>query len=62
MKIEKHLGKGYSPNFFEEVFVIKIVKNTVPWTYVIVSDLNWEEIAEHFTKKKKNAKNKSKII
>ena len=27
----------------EEVFVIKKVKNTVPWTYVI-SDLNGEEI------------------
>ena len=25
-------AKGYTPNWFEEVFVIKKVKNTVPWT------------------------------
>ena len=31
------------PNWSEEVFVIKKVKNTVPWTYVI-DDLNSEEI------------------
>ena len=30
-------------NWSEEVFVIKKVKNTVPWTYVI-NDLNGEEI------------------
>ena len=33
--------KGYIPNWSELVFVIKKVKNTVPWTYVI-SDLNGE--------------------
>ena len=27
--------KGYTPNCSEEVFVIKKVKNTVLWTYVI---------------------------
>ena len=31
----------------EEVFVIKKVKNTVPWTYVI-NDLNGEEIIGTF--------------
>ena len=31
------------PNWSEEVFVIKKVKNTVSWTYVI-NDLNGEEI------------------
>ena len=36
-------AKGYTPNWSEEVFVIKKVKNTVPWTYVI-NDLNAEEI------------------
>ena len=35
--------KGYTPNWSEEVFVIKKAKNTVPWTYVI-NDLNGEEI------------------
>ena len=28
-------AKGYMPNWSEEVFVIKKVKNTIPWTYVI---------------------------
>ena len=27
--------KGYTPNWSEEIFVIKEIKNTVPWTYVI---------------------------
>ena len=35
--------KATLPNWSEEVFVIKKVKNTVPWTYVI-NDLNGEEI------------------
>ena len=42
--------KGYTPNFSEEIFVIKKVKNTVPWTYVI-NDLNGEEIIETFYEK-----------
>ena len=33
--------KGYMPNWSEEIFVIKNVKNTVPWTY-ITNDLNGE--------------------
>ena len=43
-------AKGYTPNWSEEVFVIKKVKNTVPWTYVI-NDLNGEEIMETFYEK-----------
>ena len=39
--------KGYTPHWFEEVFVIKKVKNTVPWTYVI-SDFYREEIVGKF--------------
>ena len=42
--------KGYMPNWSEEVFVIKKVKNTVPWTYVI-NDLNGEEIIGTFYEK-----------
>ena len=42
--------KGYMPNWSEEVFVIKKVKNTVPWTYVI-NDLNGEEIKGTFYEK-----------
>ena len=31
------------PNWSEEIFIIKKIKNTVPWTYVI-NDLNDKEI------------------
>ena len=42
-KYKNIFAKGYVPNWFEEVIVIKKVKNTVPWTYVI-SDLEGKEI------------------
>ena len=42
--------KVYVPNWSEEVFVIKKVKNTVQWTYVF-SDLNCEEIVATFHEK-----------
>ena len=42
-KYKNIFAKGYMPNWSKEVFVIKKVKNTVPWTYVI-DDLNSEEI------------------
>ena len=41
---------GYTPNWSEEIFVIKEIKNTVPWTYVI-NDLNGEEIIGTFCEK-----------
>ena len=43
-------AKGYTPNWSEEIFVIKNVKNTVLWIYFI-SALNGEEIAGKFYKK-----------
>ena len=46
-KYKNILAKGYTPNWSEEVFVIKKVENTVPWTYVI-NDLNDEEITGRF--------------
>ena len=42
--------KGYIPNWSEEFFVIKKVKNTVSQTYVI-NDLNGEEIVGTFYEK-----------
>ena len=42
-KYKNVFAKGYIPNWSEEVFVIKKVKNTIPWTYVI-NDLNGDEI------------------
>ena len=41
---------GYTPNWSEEVFIIKEIKNTVPWTYVI-NCLNGEEIIGTFYEK-----------
>ena len=49
-KYKNIFAKGYTPNWSEEVFVIKKVKNTVPWTYVI-NDLNGEEIIGTFNEK-----------
>ena len=49
-KYKNNFAKGYKPNWSEEVFVIKKVKNTIPWTYVI-NDLNGEEIMETFYEK-----------
>ena len=39
--------KRYMPNWPEEIFIIKKIKNTVPWAYVI-NDLNSEEIIGTF--------------
>ena len=49
-KYKKIFAKGYMSTCSEEVFVIKKVKNTVPWTYVI-NDLNGEEITGTFYEK-----------
>ena len=38
---------GYVPNWSEEAFVIKKLKNTITWRYVI-NDLNGEEIPGMF--------------
>ena len=43
-------AKGNTPNWSEEIFVVKKVKKTVPWTYVI-NDLNGEETIGTFYEK-----------
>ena len=53
-------AKGYTPNWSEDVFVIKKVKNTVPRIYVI-SDLNGEEIVGTFYEKELQKKKKKRI-
>ena len=53
VRISKHkniFAKGYTPNWSEEIFVNKKVKNTVPWTYNI-NDLNDHEILGTFYEK-----------
>ena len=49
-KYKNIFAKGFTPNWSEEVFMIKEVKNTVPWTYVI-NDLNGKEITGTFYEK-----------
>ena len=49
-KCQKIFTKGYITNWFEEVFVIKKVKNNVPWTYVF-SVFNSEKIVGTFYEK-----------
>ena len=50
LKYRSIFAKGYTPDWSEEVFVIKEVKNTVPLTYVI-NDLKGEEIIGTFYEK-----------
>ena len=56
LKSKNIFAKGYFPNWSGEVALIKKVKNTVPWTYVI----NEKKLLECFTKK--SYKNKSKRV
>ena len=49
-KYKNIFAKRYTPNWCEKVFVIKKLKNRVPWTYVI-NDLNSEEIIGTFYEK-----------
>ena len=49
-KYKNIFAKVYTPNWSEEIFVIKKIKNTVPWTYEI-SDLIGQEIVGSFYEK-----------
>ena len=59
-KYKNICAKCYFPNWSKEVFLIKKVRNTVPWTYV-TSDLKGKEIVGTFYGKR-IAKNKSKQV
>ena len=59
-KYKNIFAKGYTPNWSEEVFVIKKVKDTVPWTYVI-NDLNGEEIMGTFYEKELQKTNQEEL-
>ena len=48
-KYKNIFAKGYTPNWSEEVFMIKKVKYNVFWAYII-SNLNGEEIVEALQK------------
>ena len=49
-KYKNIFAKCYTPNWPEEIFVVKKIKNTVRWTYVI-SDLNGEKLLVVFYEK-----------
>ena len=54
------MAKGYVPNWLEEVFLIKIDKNIVPWTYAI-SNLNGQEIVGTFYEKELQKSNQKEF-
>ena len=49
-KYKNFFAKGYTPSWSEEILVIKEIKTTAPWTYVI-NYLNGEEIIGTFYEK-----------
>ena len=53
-------AKGYTPNWSEDVSVIKKVKNTVSWTYFI-NDLNGDEIIGTFYEKELQKNNQQEF-
>ena len=50
LKYENIFAKGYTPNWSEDVFVIKKVINNVPWTCVI-ENLNEKEFFGTYSEK-----------
>ena len=59
-KYKNIFAKGYAPNWSEEIFVVKKIKKTVPWTYV-TSDLNGEEIVGTFYEKELQKTNRKEF-
>ena len=59
-KYKNIFAKGYMLNWSEETFLIKKIKNTVPWTHVI-NDLNGEEIIGTFYEKELQGTNQQKF-
>ena len=53
-------AKDYTQNWSEEIFVIKRIKNTVPWTYVI-NNLSSEEVIGTFYEKDLQRTNKKEF-
>ena len=59
-KYKNIFSKGYTQHWSEGVFVIKRVKNAVPWTYVI-NDLNGEKIVGTYYEKELQKTNQQKF-
>ena len=52
--------KWFAPNWSEKIFVIRKIKTTVPWTYVI-NNLNSKEIIGTFYEKELQSTNKTEF-
>ena len=59
-KYKNIFAKGYTPNWSEEIFIVKKIKKTIPWTYVI-SNLNGEEIVRGFYEKELQTTNQKEF-
>ena len=59
-KYKNVFARGYTPNYSEEFFLIRKVKNTVLWTYVI-KDLNIEETVGTFYQNELQKANQNKF-
>ena len=59
-KFKNIFPKGCTPNWFEEVFIVSQINNTVPSTYVI-NDLNGEEIVGTFYENELQKINKKEL-
>ena len=60
-KIFKKFVKCYVPNWSDKVFVVKEVKNIVPWRYVI-NDIKSENFLECFMEKNFKKQIKKSIV
>ena len=50
-KYKNIFAKGYMPNWSEEIFIIKKIKNIVPWTYhMLLMILMVKKLLVHFMK------------
>ena len=59
-KYKNIFAKVYTPNWSEEMFVAKKIKDKVTWTYVI-TDLNGEEIVGSFNEKELQRTNQNEF-
>ena len=59
-KFRNILAKGYTQNWLEKVFIVRKIKDAVPWTYII-SDLNGEKIAGRFYEKELQKTSQEKL-
>ena len=59
-KYKTIFAKGYTPNWSEEIFVARKIKNAAAWTYVI-NDLNGENIISTFYEKELQKTNQHKF-